>query len=177
MKTRRKRRSRSSPSPVSERSTEPSSRSRPASVSRYGGRLLVDLLEHEGLVAALLGRLGVPLHFRRLALGRASVGGHELGALGGDADHVAVLEHRHLPRMAQEGGDGGGDEGLAVAVAHHQRRLVARADHQTGLVGRDGTEGAVALQTSDGSLHRCRQTVIQVLLHEVYDHFGVRLAT
>jgi hypothetical protein len=41
---------------------------------RDGVRLLVDLLEHEGLVAALLGLLGVPIDLVDLALERRAVG-------------------------------------------------------------------------------------------------------
>ena len=47
-----------------------------------GVGLLVDLLEHERLVAALLGGVGVPVDLVGLALERHAVGGQELGAVG-----------------------------------------------------------------------------------------------
>ena len=66
-----------------------SPRSTPSSTQAVGQRLghgvglLVDLLEHEGLVAALLGGLVVPVDLVDLALDRAAVDGlDEARALG-----------------------------------------------------------------------------------------------
>jgi hypothetical protein len=73
-------------------------------------RLLVDLLEHERLVPALLGALVVPVD---LGDGRR-LGGEERRALGPDRDDLAVLEELHLPGLGQERGDRGGEEHLAL---------------------------------------------------------------
>ena len=53
-------------------------------------RLLVDLLEHERLVALLLGRVGVPVDLDDLALERRAVGGQELDAVGAQDDDLVV---------------------------------------------------------------------------------------
>ena len=99
-----------------------------AVADRLGDRLglLVDLLEHEGLVAALLGALVVPVELERLVLDRLSVGANELDAVGRDRDDVAVVGEIHVARLAEEGGGVGGEEVLAV------RRGRRRAGSGTG---------------------------------------------
>ncbi len=97
-------------------------------------RLFVDLLQHEVLVAALLGRLQIPLHSPHLDVERGAFEvGHRQG-LGADLDHPVVLQHHHLPGEGQECGDIGGDEVLAIAAAHHQRAAPASSHHQSGLI-------------------------------------------
>ena len=99
-------------------------------------RLLVDLLEHEGLVAALLGGVLVPVDLLDLALLLgAAEGSRKRVPCGGHDDDLVVLDQLHAARLGQEGGDRRGDEALAVADAHHQRALLARADEHLGLVG------------------------------------------
>ena len=108
-------------------------------------RLLVDLLEHERLVAALLGGLGVPLDRLDRAVDLGSPAGVEqLDAVGRDDDDLVVLDELDLARVLEEGGDAGGDELLAVAAADDQRALLAGADQQVGLVGGDDDERVVA---------------------------------
>ena len=139
-------------------------------------RLLVDLLEHERLVAALLGGVDVPGDLRGAALQRRAVVVGELGAVGGEHDHVAVLHHRHPARVLQERRDGAGDEHLVLAVADHQRRLVAGADDDVRLAEPDGAEGEVALQAADGGAHGAGQAAaVHGLFDEVGDDLGVRL--
>ncbi len=98
-------------------------------------RLLVDLLEHERLVAAFLGGGVVPGHHRLLAHERRAGDVAELRAVGAERDDVAVLEHYHGARVRNEGRDRRGKEHLAVADADHERALVACADDDVGLVG------------------------------------------
>ena len=57
----------------------------------HGLRLLVDLLQHERLVAALLGALVVPVELDRVVLDRCAVGAREDGAGRGHLDDVAVV--------------------------------------------------------------------------------------
>ncbi len=114
-------------------------------------RLLVDLLEHERLVAALLCLLGIPVDpLDRAVDGRAG-GGEELDALGPDDDDLVVEDVLDVARVGEEGGDPGSEELLAVAAADDQRALLARADDHAGLVGGDGHEGVVAAQAVVGA--------------------------
>ena len=126
---------------------------------RLGHRvgLLVDLLEHEGLEAALLGGLLVPVDLDDLALELGAVGQHERRALGRDLDDLAVLDVLDLARLAQEGGDGAGEEGLALAATDDQRALLARADERLGLVERHRDERVVALELVVGGAHGLEQ--------------------
>ena len=148
-----------------------------------GGRLLVDLLQHEGLVAALLGRVLVAGELPLLADDRAARRRRGTARLGAQGHDVAVLEHHHAPRVREEGGDGRGEEHLALADPDHERRLVARADDDVGLVGRDGAERVVAVQFGERAAHGRREVggvvlapPVQVLLDEVRHDLGVGLA-
>ena len=129
---------------------------------RLGDRvgLLVDLLEHERLVAALLGGVGVPVDLVRLALERLAVGGQELRALGRQDDELVVLERLDGARVREEGGDAGGEELLAVAAADDQRALLAGADQHAGLVGGDGDERVVAAQAVVGAARGLDEAVL-----------------
>ena len=83
-----------------------------------GPRLLVDLLEHEVRVAALLGLRGVPVDGARLPLARLplDVGDHRLA--GGDRHHVPFVEEDHLAGVLEDGGHVGCQEGLPLAEPH-----------------------------------------------------------
>ena len=66
--------------------------------------LLEDLLEHEGLVAGLLGAFVVPVELDGLVLGRGPVGVLEARTLGPQLDDLAVARELHVARLAQERG-------------------------------------------------------------------------
>src|SRR5205814_29784 len=97
-------------------------------------RLLVDLLEHERLVAALLGTLEIPvdlLRGRRLDLLAVDQDTH---ARRRDLDHLAVARMDDGARLTEERGDRRGEEVLPVAQPDDERSLVADADEQVGMV-------------------------------------------
>jgi hypothetical protein len=106
-------------------------------------------LEHEGLVAALLGGLLAPVDLVDGALDRLAGGAEELDAVAADDDDLVVLDQLHVAGVREEGGDRGGEELLAVAAADDQRALLARADQQLGLVGGDGDERVVAAELTE----------------------------
>ena len=95
-----------------------------------GVGLLVDLLEHERLVAALLGGLLVPVDRRRPRARRPSPSGVEerrrRRAARTTISPFSMYCTRRVSR--EERGDRGGEELLAVAAADDQRALLARAD-------------------------------------------------
>ena len=147
-----------------------------AARDRLGDRvgLLVDLLEHERLVAGLLGRLLVPVDLGDLAVDRLASRRHERDALGAHDDDLAVLDDLDLARLGEEGRDRGGDELLAVAAADHQRALLAGADEDVGVVEAHRDEREVALELgvggADGLLERAERHVVR---DQVGDDLGV----
>ena len=99
--------------------------------------LLVDLLEHERLVAALLGGVGVPRDGLGVALDAAALEIEQLRAVGRDHDELAVADELGLARVLEERDDVGGDERLALAQADHQRALAgARRRSSAGAAAR-----------------------------------------
>ena len=141
-----------------------------------GVGLLVDLLEHERLVAALLGGLLVPVDARDLALDRRAVGLQERRRRRAHDDDLVVLDELHVARVGEEGGDRGGEELLAVAAADDQRALLARADERVGLVGAHRDERVVALELGVGGAHGLDEAAERhVVGDEVGDDLGVGL--
>ncbi len=78
--------------------------------------------------------------------------------------------------MGQDGRDVRGDEELAVAKAHDDRRAVARRDDDVGVVGRDQHDRKQAAQLSQRAAHGGLEPVATHLaLHQVRDDLGVGL--
>jgi hypothetical protein len=95
-------------------------------------RLLMDLLEHEVLVAPLF-RLGRgPVDVLARALHRRAVERRDLGAALGQGRDVAVVEEDDLARVREERGNVAGGEHLSLPHAEHQRRLITRDDDLVG---------------------------------------------
>ena len=118
-----------------------------------GRALLVDLLEHERLIAALLDNVVVPVDARRgdgQALARRAEEAHVLGAEHRD---LTFLEHADLAGVIEECRDRRRDELLVLADADDQRALAAGADKQVGVVCAHRDEGEVAVELSQRGLH------------------------
>ena len=126
---------------------------------RLGHRvgLLVDLLEHEGLVAALLGGLLVPVDLHDLALELGAVGQHELVPSGvmSTISPFSMYWTRRVSR--RKAGMAQARKCLALAAADDQRALLARADERLGLVERHGDEREVAVELGVGGAHGLEQ--------------------
>ena len=140
---------------------------------RHGVRLLVDLLEHEGLVAALLGGGVVPVDVGDLALEPVAVGVHELGLAGAHRHELVVVQELDVAGLGQEGRYRRGDEGLVVAHAHDQRALLARAHEHLGFVGGHRDERVVAAELVVRHAHGLDQVAVVVARDQVRDHLGV----
>ena len=128
---------------------------RPSMASAIAARLLVDLLAHEPVVAALLGGARGPSR-RGTACASAGVA-VEVGdrdALAGDRDDLVLAELERLAGVLDEGGDVGGQEVLAVAEADHQRRVAPGGDHPVGVLRVDRDQRERAVEPAADPLHR-----------------------
>jgi hypothetical protein len=141
-------------------------------------RLLVDLLEHEVLEAALLGLDRRPRDDLRLADARLAfeVGDHH--SVTSHRDELALLDEDHLAGLGQDRGDIAGDEVLAFAEADDQRRRVLRCDERPGLEIAHHDERVAAAHLRQRTPHRDRQvlgTGLQRALDEVGEDLGIGL--
>jgi hypothetical protein len=150
---------------------------RGALADRLGHRvsLLVDLLEHECLEALLLGSVGVPVDLHHLAPNRDPARRHELHPARTQHHDLIVLDVLDVTGVAQEGGDRGGDELLAVAPPDDQRALLACSHDETGLVRGHRDERVVAAEVGVGATHRLDEVAVVVVRDEVGDHLGIGL--
>ena len=139
--------------------------------------LVVDLLQHEGVVAGLLRGFLVPLDllggpFDRLAIGLGH--GH---AIGGQGDYLAVVDRQGEAGFVEEGGNRRGDEVLPLADANDQRGFLAGSDQNARRIGMHGDDRVVAAQVAVGLANRFGQVTFVVTVDQVGDHFGVRLGS
>ena len=137
--------------------------------------LLVHLLEHEVLVAALLGGLDVPVHLvdGTLQLAPEHVG--DADASGPDVGHVALLEEDDATRVGQHGRDIGGQEGLAISEADDEGHVHAGAHDPLRLALVDDGQRIGAAGAPQGHAHGLREIALVGLLDEVGDGLGVGL--
>jgi hypothetical protein len=138
-------------------------------------RLLVDLLEHEVAVAALLGGHRIPGDL--LGLGGHLVAG-EVGqphAAGRDGGDLAVVQENHLPGVGEDRGDVGGHELAALAEPDHQRWPLAGGDDLLRVVGRDHGDRVDAFDLADRAPHGRLEVAVEVLGDQVDDRLGIGL--
>ena len=151
---------------------------RNASQNRFarGGRLLVNLLEHEVLVAGLLRHDRVPQHPLRRLRDRAAEKIGELHTGLRDDCHLFVAEEHDIAGVAEDGRNVRCDEELAVAKAHDDRRAVAHGDDLFRIVGRDQHEREQPAHQQQGSPDSVLEPIVlHLALDQVRDDFGVGL--
>jgi hypothetical protein len=162
----------------SSRWTASRSKSSPAEGVLERLRLLVDLLQHEVLEAALFGLDRVPVQSLDLAVERLSLAVEDPRLVVGQPGQVAVFEEHHVLGVGQERRRVRGQELLAVADAQHQRRPLP-GGHDLAPAARhgDGGEGVHPFELVDGRRHRREQGVFAFALEmggdQVGHHLGV----
>ena len=140
-----------------------------------GGGLLVDLFEHEVLVAALLGGDGIPCDALGLDRDRFTSDIRHHDRLGRDHRELSVVEEDDVARVAQHGGHIGSDEVLSVAHADDQGRPLARSDELVGFVGRGDDQRVDPLKLTQCASDRSFEVALVVARNEVGDDFSVGL--
>jgi len=133
------------------------------------------LLQHEGLVAVLLGGFVVPVDLELLALPRPVLDGIEARAVFGDRDHLAVLDQLDARGLREERRDGGGQEHFPVSNPDDERALQARSDQHLGVVSVDDDEGEVPLELGVRLAHSIDEVAVVMALDEMRDDLGVGL--
>ncbi len=121
--------------------------------------LLGDLLEHEQVVAALLGGAGIPgdLVLDAGGLPAVEVGdGHPLAS---DGDDLVLTEFHRAAGVGDEGGHVAGQERLAVADTDDQRGVAAGTDQRVRVVGGRRHQGEGTTQLPTRLLHRLGEVV------------------
>ena len=115
-----------------------------------GAGLLVDLLEHEVLVAGFLGLDGVPGDALDFEGQGAAFEVGEGDAFAGEHGELAVGEEVDVAGVVQDAGDVGGEEELAVAEADDGGRAHAGGYELVGVVGGEDSDGEGSGEAVDG---------------------------
>ena len=139
--------------------------------------LLVDLLEHEVGVAALLRRGDLPGDVLRLLFHNLPVGVVEGDGVGGHLQKVAVVEVDHIPGVFENGRHVRGDEVAALAVAEDQGTVLLDADDGAGDVRAQYAKGVAAFHPRHSLAHGLAEgsAFCIKVFDEVCHHLGVRL--
>ncbi len=141
-------------------------------------RLLVDLLEHEVPIAALLRHDRVPEDLDRVALDGLALERRELDAARRHHRHLVVLEDHDVARVREDRRDVGGDEHLAAAEPDdHAPRSLLRGDEPVRRRRGDDDDRVRAPDLGESRLHRPVEAAArpEVVLDQVGQHLGVRL--
>ena len=142
-----------------------------------GLRLVVNFLEHEVRIAALLRSGHLPLDvLRGLAHGR-TVCVIELRGVLREHDHIAVVEIHDAARIRQDGRDIRGDEVLALAEAEDQWTVLLDGDHGIRPVGAEDAERIAALDPAERQADGLHQIVFLfiIVFQQIGDDLRVRL--
>ena len=141
-------------------------------------RLLVDLLEHEVGVVALVDRLGERARVDDRPVDAVICLVVDLDRLAADRRPVALVEIGDAPRQRGQRMGVGADEVFARAVADRQRRTEARGDQQVGFGPEQHGEGERAVEPrQDGGDGVARGAArLELAVDQVGDDLGVGLA-
>ncbi len=115
-----------------------------------GAGLLVDLLEHEVLVAGFFGLDGVPGDALDFEGEGVAVEVGEGDAFAGEDGELAVGEEVDVAGVVEDSGDVGGEEELAFADADDGGRTHAGGDELVGVVGGEDADGEGSGEAVDG---------------------------
>lgn len=120
----------------------------------HRGGLLGDLLEHEVLVATLFRGVEVPVDVKLAVLDiRVAVEVGDPVAVGGDSDGLVLAEFDRVAGVADERGDIGADEHLALADPDHQGGRATGRDDRARIVGVGEDQSEVALEAAQHGEH------------------------
>ena len=147
---------------------------------RDGGRLLMDLFQHEVGVAALLSGFFVPVGGQHFPLHRLAEGVVEPDAVGLDHRHVALLEDAVAAGVLEQGRNIGGHEVLALAPAHDEGALLLDGVDGVRLIPEQHAQRIAAPHQRQRLPQGCQRALLGLGAAEVVDeldqHLGVRLA-
>ena len=141
----------------------------------HGLRLLVNLLEHEVLVAALFRRLGVPVDLEDLLRHDFAAAIRDVHAVRLDDRHLTVIDDVGAPRARDDRGDVGRDEILPFAETDDKRIVLLRADQAVGMLARHEYESVRAFDARKHLAHRGLEVAVVDFLQQVCDDLRIRL--
>ena len=147
-----------------------------AHCGRDGGRLLVDLLEHEVGVAALLSRFHIPVCRELLAFHRLTKFVVEADALSRADGHIALFQHAVFPGIFEQRGDIRCDKVFAFSPADDQRAFPLDRKNSVRVIEEQHRQRVAAAHLGKGLLQRPQRVAGIAAVDQLYQHFRVGLA-
>ena len=143
-----------------------------------GARLLVDFLEHEVTVLALLGGIGREFAVAHRAVDRVAAAVEHADRLAFHLGDITFLEEHEAAGDGQQGRDVRGDEVLADAEADDHRAALAREDQsfRVGFAGHHQGVGTLELRHRRTDRLEKIADSLEMMVDAVGDDLGVGLA-
>ena len=138
-------------------------------------RLLIDLLEHEVLVAALLSCLSIPVDLKDLLRHRLAAAVRDLDGILRDDSELTIVEDVGAARARDDGRDIRRDEILALTDADDERVVLLRADELVRLSLAHEDERVRTLDAVQHLAYRRDEIAVVDLFEKVCDDFRIRL--
>ena len=141
----------------------------------HGFRLLVDLLEHEMLVAAFFRCLSIPVDLEDLFRHRLAPTVRDVYTIGLHDSHLAVVYNIRAPRARNDCRDIRGNEILPLAETDDERVVLLRADEAVGMRARHEYERVGALDARKHLAYRSFKVAVVDLFQQMCDDLRIRL--
>ena len=122
--------------------------------------LFKDLLDHKVGVAALLRRRDIPVHRHTGLIHRHQLAVEHIDAVPGDDGDLSVVHIAHIPGIAQDGGDVGGQEISLLAIPQDQGAVLAGGNDGIGIIAAQNAEGVGALDPVQGTGNRVQHVAV-----------------
>ena len=148
----------------------------PQQSALHGGRILMDLLVHEGVPTALFGGGRIPIHGVGLRMFHDVA--HEVGdddLVCGHHHGLVLVDFHGALGVGHERGHVGAEEVLAFAKTDHQRRIVTGADHDVRLAHVRGENGERAFQHAGQTADGLEQVRLTGFLDDLVADFAQQL--
>ena len=137
--------------------------------------LLVDLLHHKVLIAALFRRVNVPLDALGLLLDGVQLLVVEGNGLPGEDGDLPVLQAVDVPGVGEDGGHIAGDEVLPLAHANDKGAILAHGEQLFRAVRAEDAQGIAAFYPGNDLLDGLQHIPCIVIFQQLGHHLGVRI--
>jgi len=136
-------------------------------------RLLVDLFEHEVLVAFLFGSICIPAYVEYFSVDRLAIFVIYVDFVLGQDDSLVVLDQIYLSAVFEERRNIRCYKVETFADSRYQRCILTNCDDLVGLVRRDDGDGICSPHVLNGLVDCLEKISIIVYAHKVCYNFGV----
>ena len=137
-------------------------------------RLLVNFLEHEVLISALLSHDRIPCDLVELWLAFLAGGIEEANSIGRHDSNLMFIEEENRSRVREHGRNIRRNESFAINAAHDDWSALANGDDLLRIIRGHDRESEEAFKLCEHFQYGLLEVSLEILFNHVGDHFGIR---